>query len=78
MLKVYSKDNCPKCVELKSYLTSNSIPFEVVDVMTVEGARDFLVAGGFRTVPQVFTENMLHFGDCDNTIKKFKAYREEK
>lgn len=72
MLKVYSKDNCSKCVELKTWLSEHGHEYEEIDVVSTVGARDFLVSGGFRTVPQVFLSTGEHFGDCDNTIKKLK------
>jgi glutaredoxin len=72
MFKVYSKENCPKCVEVKEWFDLNNISYETVDVLSVEGARDKLVNGGFRTVPQVFDKEGAHFGDCDTTIRKLK------
>lgn len=70
MLKVYSKDNCPKCVELKEWLSSNKVEFEVIDVVEVEGVREFLMESGFRSVPQVFDKEGNHIGGCDDTILK--------
>ncbi len=67
MYTVLSKQNCPKCVELKTFLTEHNIEHEVIDIVEVPSARETLVLQGFRTVPQVFTGTM-HIGDCDKTI----------
>jgi glutaredoxin len=70
MFKVYSKNGCSKCVEVKAYFDKNNIAYNTVDVGVDLEAREVLVKGGFRTVPQVFTEEGEYFGDCDTTIKK--------
>lgn len=31
MLKLYTKSNCPNCLQLKNVLTNHNIPFEVVE-----------------------------------------------
>lgn len=72
MFKVYSKPNCPKCVELKNHLNKNNHVYETVDISVDTEARSFLVDSGFRTVPQVFDQNMVHIGNCDETIAKLE------
>ena len=71
MFTVYSKQNCPKCVELKTFLSTHNFPFEVIDLEQHPAARETLVSSGFRTVPQVF-EGEIHIGDCDSTINMLK------
>lgn len=74
MFLIYSKSNCPKCVELKQFLESKGISFTNVDVEKVPSAKDVLINGGYRTVPQVFMEDDLsYYGNCDTTIAKLKV-----
>lgn len=71
MFLIYSKSNCPKCVELKQYLVKKGLEYTDVDVEKVPSAKDVLIKGGYRTVPQVFIEeDMSYYGDCDKTISK--------
>lgn len=71
MFLIYSKSNCPKCIELKQYLDKKNLEYTNVDVEKVPSAREQLIKGGYRTVPQVFIdEDLSYYGDCDKTITK--------
>lgn len=59
MLTVYSKNNCPFCVQAKNLLTLKNIPFEEVRVDEDATAREFIVAAGHRTVPQIYKDGAL-------------------
>lgn len=59
MLKVYSKPNCPNCVKAKALLDEADIPYEVVDISTNETERQFLIAEGHRSVPQIYKNGKL-------------------
>ena len=52
MLKIYSKPNCPACVDLKHALDLNEVPYQVVDITVDDTAMQELIDGGFRSVPQ--------------------------
>ena len=59
MLTVYSKNNCPFCDKAKHLLTTKNIPFEVVNIDTDSDAREWLIAQGHRTAPQLYLGEQL-------------------
>lgn len=54
MLTVYSKPNCPYCEQAKSWLDSNKIDYEVVDISVNEEALAMLREHGHKSVPQLY------------------------
>ncbi len=54
MLTVYSKPNCPHCEQAKSWLDSNKIEYDVVDVSVNNDALDMLREHGHKSVPQLY------------------------
>ena len=54
MLTVYSKPNCPHCEQAKSWLDSNKIEYEVVDISVDNEALDMLREHGHKSVPQLY------------------------
>lgn len=59
MLTVYSKENCPYCVQAKNLLTKRNIAFEEVRVDLDPEAKEFIVQEGHRTVPQIYHNGKL-------------------
>jgi glutaredoxin 3 len=59
MITVYSKNNCPYCVQAKSLLELKGITFEEVKIDEVPEAREFVVGEGHRTVPQIYQDGKL-------------------
>lgn len=59
MLTVYSKNNCPQCDQVKMLLTTNNIEFNEVRVDHDPQAREFLLAKGHRSVPQLYLNEQL-------------------
>lgn len=59
MLTVYSKENCPYCVQAKNLLTKRNIAFEEVRVDLDPEAKEFIVQEGHRTVPQIYYNGKL-------------------
>ena len=59
MLTVYSKNNCPFCDQAKNLLKLKNITFEEVKVDENPDARQFIVAEGHRTVPQIYKDGKL-------------------
>lgn len=59
MITVYSKNNCPFCVQAKNLLKMKGIEFEEVKIDEVPEAREKLVAEGHRTVPQIYKDGTL-------------------
>lgn len=59
MLTVYSKSNCPFCDQAKALLEQKGVEFRVVKVDENPEAREFLMRGGYRSVPQIFADTEL-------------------
>ena len=59
MLTVYSKNNCPFCVQAKNLLKNKGIEFEEVKIDEDDSARHFLLAEKHRTVPQIYKDGKL-------------------
>jgi glutaredoxin 3 len=59
MIKVYSKENCPQCVKAKTLLKRHGYSFEEVRIDEDDAARNFLLAEGHRSVPQLYVDEML-------------------
>jgi glutaredoxin 3 len=59
MITVYSKENCPFCVQAKNLLTLKGIQFEEVKIDADPAAREFVVSEGHRTVPQIYKDGKL-------------------
>jgi glutaredoxin 3 len=65
-VRIYTTPFCPYCVRAKSLLKKKGAPFEEIDVMMDQDAREEMQAnsGGARTVPQIFIGD-THVGGCD-------------
>lgn len=59
MLTVYSKAQCPYCVQAKQLLESRGIEYEEIRVDLDPSAREFIVEQGHRTVPQIYKDGKL-------------------
>ena len=59
MITVYSKNNCPFCVQAKSLLQLKGVEFEEVKIDEDSEAREFVVGEGHRTVPQIYKDGKL-------------------
>jgi glutaredoxin 3 len=59
MITVYSKNNCPFCVQAKSLLQLKGIDFEEVKIDESTEAREFVLGEGHRTVPQIYQDGKL-------------------
>ena len=59
MITVYSKNNCPFCVQAKSLLQLKGVEFEEVKIDESTEAREFIVGEGHRTVPQIYKDGKL-------------------
>lgn len=54
MIKVYGKPQCQYCDMSKALLESRGVAYEYIDITQVPEARQMLVEGGFRSVPQIY------------------------
>ena len=59
MITIYSKNNCPFCVQAKSLLQLKGVEFEEVRIDESTEAREFIVGEGHRTVPQIYRDGKL-------------------
>ena len=59
MITVYSKNNCPYCVQTKNLLTLKGIVFEEIRIDEDSDAREFVIGEGHRTVPQIYQDGKL-------------------
>ena len=59
MLTVYSKNNCPFCDQAKHLLKTHGFKFEEIKIDENPEARDWLVAQGHRTAPQIYLGETL-------------------
>ena len=59
MITVYSKNNCPYCVQAKNLLKLKGIVYEEVKIDETPEAREFVLAEGHRTVPQIYQDGKL-------------------
>ena len=72
MITVYSKNNCPFCVQAKNRLTQGGFQFEEINIEEDAQAREWLIAQGHRTMPQIYhkmTDNEINekLGNIDVT-----------
>jgi glutaredoxin 3 len=59
MITVYSKNQCPYCDQAKNYLRSKNINYREVKIDEDPEAREFVVAQGHRTVPQIYMDGKI-------------------
>jgi glutaredoxin 3 len=59
MITVYSKNNCPYCVQAKNLLTARGVTFQEVKIDEDAEAKEFIVKEGHRTVPQIYQDGKL-------------------
>lgn len=58
-LTVYTKNNCGFCTMAKGFLKNNNIEFAEVNIEQEAAAREFLIAEGHRTMPQIYLGDKL-------------------
>ena len=59
MITVYSKTQCPYCVQAKNLLKIKGVEFEEINIEKTPEAREFIVSEGHRTVPQIYQNGTL-------------------
>lgn len=63
---ILSKEECKWCKKVKELLHENDIEFQNFDVNEKLELREFLIASGLTTVPQVYM-NGFHIGTYEET-----------
>jgi glutaredoxin 3 len=59
MVTVYSKNNCPFCVQAKNLLKLKGIDFQEVKIDEDADAKEFVLSEGHRTVPQIYKDGRV-------------------
>jgi glutaredoxin 3 len=59
MITVYSKNNCPYCVQAKNLLSLKGIDYQEIKIDEDSEAREFVLGEGHRTVPQIYQDGKL-------------------
>ncbi len=54
MLTVYSKNYCPFCDKAKYLLKTKNITYTEINIDEDQEAREWLIAQGHRTAPQIY------------------------
>ena len=79
MLTVYTKNNCPFCDRVKALLESKGVPYKTINVQDDPETKEFLMAQGLRSLPQIFDGNTLLTGGFQNLDSKpaefFEKYK---
>lgn len=59
MITVYSKKNCPFCDQAKALLKLKGKEYTEIKIDEDAQAREFVLAQGHRTVPQIYKDDVL-------------------
>lgn len=59
MITLYSKNQCPFCVNAKNYLQSRGIDFREINIEQDQDAKAFIQQQGHRTVPQIYMDGKI-------------------
>jgi glutaredoxin len=59
MITVYSKNNCPFCTQAKNLLTLKGVGYTEIKIDEDASAKEFVLAEGHRTVPQLYKDGKL-------------------
>ena len=75
MIVVYSKNNCPFCVQAKNLLKNKGVQFEEIKIDEDQDAKEFILAQGHRTVPQIYKNgDLLVEGGYQGLAKQDAAF----
>ncbi|PJB73387.1 MAG: glutaredoxin 3 [Alphaproteobacteria bacterium CG_4_9_14_3_um_filter_47_13] len=77
-VEIYTWESCPFCLRAKKLLKSKGVNFTEYKIDGDETERDRMAqrAGGKRTVPQIFIDD-IHIGGCDDLYALEKEGRLE-
>lgn len=75
MITVYSKNNCPKCVQAKSVLNANGVDYIEVNIDEDAKGYKFIVDSDHKSLPQIYKDGVLF---VDNVPALLKMSREGK
>lgn len=64
---IYTLAHCPYCIKAKALLDDKNVAYQEIEVSNftdIEKNKLIQKAGGKKTVPQIFIDN-IHIGGCD-------------
>jgi len=64
MIKLYTKSNCPYCVQAKTRLRHGGWEFEEINIEENTSAREWLIEQGHRTMPQIYHNGKVFCEGC--------------
>ena len=70
MLTIYSKNHCSFCDQAKALLKNKGVAFEEINIDENVEAREFILAEGHRTVPQIYRDGKLFVEGGFNGLRK--------
>ena len=70
MITIFSKSNCPFCVQAKRLLESKNVPFTEINIEDNPDSRQMLLDKGLRSVPQIFVDEELVPGGFQGLTKQ--------
>ena len=59
MIELYTKNHCPYCVQAKMQLNKMNIAFKEINIDSSPAAKEFVIAEGHRTMPQIYHNGSL-------------------
>ncbi|HJD55356.1 MAG TPA: glutaredoxin 3 [Rickettsia endosymbiont of Pyrocoelia pectoralis] len=74
---IYTLAHCPYCIKAKGLLDEKNVAYQEIEVSNFTNEqKDQLIkkAGGKKTVPQIFIDN-VHIGGCDDLFELEEAGR---
>jgi len=57
MVTIYSKADCPRCINAKALIEAYDIEVDVVKIDEDQVAMDFVLGEGHKAVPQIYIDN---------------------
>lgn len=70
---ILGKTTCGPCNEAKALLEREGLPYSFLNVDQQFDLKNFIVAAGFKTVPQIFIDGK-HIGGKDDLVALFSNY----
>lgn len=74
ILTLYTKPNCGFCANAKAFLKENEITFTEVDISQNETVRNWLVEGGFKTLPVIYAGDQPLITGGWNVLKTMRKH----
>lgn len=71
MIKLYTKKNCPKCEDIKSFLEKTELNYQIIDITRdIDMLNELREVGAGAGFPVMAINNSYHFLSLDKNIFK--------